>query len=96
MAPTSYAMFWWIGEGPRKAGRVELDDESVSFASTTPLATVERVSFRDVARVLLDRNVLHVERQEKPPVHVGSLDTPGALRELAEVLLTGAAHAKPV
>jgi hypothetical protein len=86
MAPASYAMFWWIGEGTRKAGRVEVDDESVSLSATTPRAAVERIRFRDVARVLLDRNVLRVERQAAPPVHIGSLDTPGALRELADVL----------
>ena len=86
MAPASYAMFWWIGEGPRNAGRVEVGAEAVSFSATTPAAKVERIRFRDVASVLLDRNVLHVERQAEPPVHVGSLDTPGALRELADVL----------
>ena len=86
MAPASYAMFWWIGEGPRNAGRVEVDTESVSFSATTPAAAVERVPFRDVARGLLDRNVLLLERQAEPPVHVGSLDPPGALRELADVL----------
>jgi hypothetical protein len=86
MAPASYAMVWWIGEGPRNAGRVEIDAESVSFSATTPAPVVERVRFRDVARVLLDRNVLHLERQAEPPLRVGSLDTPGALRELADVL----------
>ena len=79
-------MFWWIGEGPRKAGRVEVGAESVSFAATTPAPAVEYVRFRDLARVLLERNLLHLERQAEPPMHVGSLDTPGALRELADVL----------
>jgi hypothetical protein len=86
MAPASYAMFWRIGEGPRNAGRVEVDDEAVSFSATTPASTVERIRFRDLARVLLDRNVLQLERQAAPPVVVGSLDMPGALRELADVL----------
>lgn len=86
MAPASYAMFWWIGENRRNAGRVEVDGDSVSFAATTPAAAVERVRFGEIARVRLERNVLHLERQEEPPVHIGSLDTPGALRELAHVL----------
>jgi hypothetical protein len=89
MAPASYAMFWWIGDGPRSAGRVEVDTDSVSFSATTPASSVERVRFRDVARVLLHRDVLLVERQADPPVRVGSLDTPGALRELADVLSDG-------
>jgi hypothetical protein len=79
-------MFWRIGEGPRNAGRVEVDEEAVCFSATTPAATVERIRFRDLVRVLLDRNMLQLERQAEPPVLVGSLDTPGALRELADVL----------
>lgn len=90
MAPASYAMFWWIGESPRNAGRVEVDGDSVSFAATTTAAAVERVRFDEIARVRLERNVLHLERQQEAPVHIGSLDTPGALRELAHVLADAA------
>lgn len=86
MAPASYAMFWWIGESPRNAGRVEVNGDSVSFSATTPAAAVERIRFGDIAGVRLERSVLHVERRAEPPVHIGSLDTPGALRELADVL----------
>jgi len=91
MAPASYAMYWWIGEGPRSAGRVEVDDDAVSFAATTPEPRVDRVGFRDLSRVNLERGVLHLDRQTDAPMHVGSLDTPGALRELADVL-SHAAH----
>jgi hypothetical protein len=84
-------MFWWIGESSRYAGRVEVDGDSVSFSATTPAPTVERIRFADIARVRLERSVLHLERREAPPVHVGSLDTPGALRELADVI-ADAAH----
>lgn len=91
MAPASYAMFWWVGESARNAGRVEVDADSVAFSATTPAAAVERVSFSDIARVRLERSVLHLERREEPAVHIGSLDTPGALRELADVL-ADAAH----
>jgi hypothetical protein len=94
MAPASYAMFWRIGEGPRNAGRVEVGEEAVSFAATTPAAALERILFQDLSRVLLERNVLHLERGAAPPVHVGSLDTPGALRELADVL-SDAADGRP-
>lgn len=79
-------MFWWIGDGPRSAGRVEVDSESVALAATTPASGLERIRFRDLGRVLLDRGTLHVERRAEPVVHIGSLDTPGALRELAERL----------
>jgi hypothetical protein len=88
-------MFWWIGEGPRSAGRIEVAPDSVSLSATTPGAGVEQISFRDLARVLLERGLLHVERRTLPPVHIGSLDTPGALRELADVL-SDAAHAQAI
>ena len=79
-------MFWWIGDGPRSAGRVELGDASVALAATTPAPSIERIRFGDLARVLLDHGTIHVERRAEPAVHIGSLDTPGALRELAERL----------
>ena len=82
----SYAMFWWVDDGPRSAGRVEVDDESMALASTTPTSVVQRIRFRELGRVLLDRGTLHVERLAEPAVHIRSLDTPGALRELAERL----------
>ena len=84
-------MFWWVGDGPRRAGRVEVGDDSVALRATTPGAHVERIGFRDLARVLLERGLLHIERRSQPAVHIGSLDTPGALRELADVL-SGAAR----
>jgi hypothetical protein len=86
MAPASYAMFWWIGDGPRSAGRVEVDAESMSLSATTPGSAVTQVGFRELVRVLLERGLLHVERRAEPAVHIGSLDTPGALRELADRL----------
>ena len=79
-------MVWWIGNGPRRAGRIEVDGDRVSLAATTPGAPVESIRFRDLVRVLLERSVLHLERSGGEPVHIGSLDTPGALRELADRL----------
>jgi len=74
MTPASYAMFWWMDDGVRRAGRIEFGDDFVSLAATTPHpAEEERIRFRDLASV-------------------GSLDTPGALRELAD-RLSDRAHA---
>jgi hypothetical protein len=83
MAPASYAMFWWIGDGTRRAGRIEVGDDHLDLASTSPTDEVARIGFADVARVLLERGLLHLERRGHTTVHIGSLDTPGALRELA-------------
>ena len=84
MAPASYAMFWWIGDGARRAGRIEFGDDHLDLASTSPTEEVARIGFAEVARVLLDRGLLNLERRGHATVHIGSLDTPGALRELAD------------
>lgn len=79
-------MFWWIGDGPRRAGRIEVGDDHVDLSATSPSAEADIIRFRELARVLLDRGLLHVERRSADTVHIGSLDTPGALRELADRL----------
>ena len=89
MTPASYAMFWWMEGGARRAGRIELGDDFVSLSATTPDPAEERVRFRDLAAVLLDRGLLHLDRGGMPSIHIGSLDTPGALRELADRLSDG-------
>ena len=83
-------MFWSIGEGPRNVGRVELDAETLSLAPTTTSSSVERIRLRDVVGVLLQRGLLQVERRAEPSVRIGSLDTPGTLRELADRLAASA------
>jgi hypothetical protein len=89
MTPASYAMFWWFDEGARRAGRIELGDDFVSLSATTPAEGVDRIGFRELAGIMLDRGLLHLERGGGPTVHIGSLDTPGALRELADRLVNG-------
>jgi hypothetical protein len=89
MTPASYAMFWWMDGGARRAGRIEFGDDFVSLSATTPDPAEERVRFHDLAGVLLDRGLLHLERGGMPSIHIGSLDTPGALRELADRLSDG-------
>ena len=85
MTPASYAMAWQVGDGPRTVGRIELEDDAVALAPSH-CDGVERISFRELAHVLLERGVLHLERTTGVAVHIGSLDHPGALRELAERL----------
>jgi len=79
-------MFWWIGEGPRRVGRVEVHADHLSLSATTPGAEVDRVPFAELTSVLLERSVLHLARDVGEPVCIGSLDTPGALRELSDRL----------
>ena len=89
MAPASYAMFWWVDEGPRAAGRVELSRDHLALAATTPEPIVEHIALGDLVRVLLERGTMHLERRGLPTLHVGSLDRPGALRELHDRLVAG-------
>jgi len=88
VTPASYAMTWQVGDGPRTVGRIEVEDDAVALAASRD--GVERIGFRELARVLLERGVLHLERTTGVAVHIGSLDNPGALRELAERLAAAA------
>ena len=75
-------MFWWIGTVREARAVFELGSESVSLAATSPTAAVERIRFRDLGRVFLDRGRCTSSGSELPSVRIGSLDTPGTLREL--------------
>jgi len=91
MTPASYAMFWWTDDGPKAAGRVELSPQHLALASTTPVPVVEHIALRELARVLIERGTMHLERHGLPTVHVCSLDRPGALRELHDRLVAATA-----
>ncbi len=93
MAPASYAMFWRYDDGPRYAGRVEVGSSSLELESSAPPAAPERVAFAEIARVVLERGQLLLERVGLPELWIGSLDRPGALRELADRLVEATADA---
>lgn len=86
MGKATYAMFWSIGEGPRRAGRVDVGEDAIALSATTPTPDVDWILFEDIGSVVVERGVLHIDRRGEPAVHIGSLDRPGALRELAERL----------
>jgi hypothetical protein len=91
-APT-YAMYWREGDGPRVAGRIEIDGGSVTLEGTVPPVGTRRVGFGDILRVALERNLIRLDRRVDAPLTIGSLDSPGALRELADRLSEAAAAA---
>ncbi|HEY5294336.1 MAG TPA: hypothetical protein VIJ70_02515 [Gaiellaceae bacterium] len=84
MVINSYAMTWWVGDGPRQAGKIELDPSGVALTATTGCARAERIDFDQIVGVVLDRRTLRVRRANAPELRIGSLDTPGTLRELAD------------
>lgn len=93
MVTSSYAMTWRAGDGPRQAGKIELGPGGVELTSTTGRDTAERVDFSQIVDVVLDRRTLRVRRSNGPELRIGSLDTPGTLRELAERVAAAAAAA---
>ncbi len=90
MTYPSYAMFWWSDADRRAAGRVELSTGHVALAATTPFPLVEHIPVDDLRSIELERGTLHLGRLGLPTLHVGSLDGPGALRELHDRLLEAA------
>jgi hypothetical protein len=89
MDATTYAMAWSVGEGPRSAGRIELDADALQLGSRL------RVDLHDVTGVRLQRGVLAVAHVGGEPIHLVSLDRPGTLRELADLLSEATISTRP-
>ena len=79
-------MFWQHDAGQRQVGRVELKDDSLDLEATVPPAPPERIALKDIATVNLSRGSMSLGGRAGPLLTMGSLDRPGALRELAELL----------
>ena len=85
MRHRSYAIWWDDGKGPRRAGKLELG----------PLHALLSGNGRSRLALPLDQIVdiecIHgevlVHREGEPTLRIGSLDAPGALRELASRLV---------
>lgn len=89
MNATTYAMAWSVGEGPRNAGRIELDADALQVGANL------RVDLHDVTDVLLRRGVLLVQRGGGEPLQLVSLDRPGTLHELADLLSEATTTTRP-
>jgi hypothetical protein len=92
---STYAVYWNELDGARFAGRLSLGS---GFAELDGGAgdgrhTQRLIAFDDIASVRYARGLLHVWRRSGPPLRLGSVDRPGALRELAELLQAGVAAA---
>jgi hypothetical protein len=84
----TYAVYWNELDGARFAGRLSL---SASFAELDGGAgdgrrTQRRIRFDEISSVRYERGLLHVWRRSGAPLRFGSVDRPGALRELGERL----------
>jgi len=84
----TYAVYWNELDGARFAGCISLGASSAELAGGTSdgRRTRRRIGFDEIASVRYERGRLHVWRWDGAPVRLGSLDRPGALRELGERL----------
>jgi hypothetical protein len=89
---SSYAVYWNEGEGLRHAGRFELERDHAQLVGQTRNGTRRLVwiFFGEIVSVRYGYGRLRVERRARPALEVGSVDRPGALRELAERLQAAA------
>jgi hypothetical protein len=94
----SYAVFWNDPDGARYAGSICLASESADIegGSSDGRRIVERIAFADIDAVRYERGGLCVWRRGGSPLRLGSVDRPGALRELADRLQSLLAAASSV
>ena len=84
MRRRSYAIWWNEGSGPRHAGKLELGLLHVLLSG----AGKGRVALPldEVTAVRYAGGELTLRRRGGAPIRIGSLDAPGALLELTDVL----------
>jgi hypothetical protein len=89
---SSYAVYWNEGEGLRHAGRFELERDHARLVGRSRNGTsrLVRILFGEIVSVRYGYGRLRVERRAEPALEIGSVDRPGALRELAERLRVAA------
>jgi hypothetical protein len=84
----TYAVYWNDLDGARFAGRISLGSAFAELegGARDGRRTQRRIGFDEIASVCYTRGRLHVWRRCGAPLRFGSVDRPGALRELGERL----------
>jgi hypothetical protein len=85
----SYAVWWREGDGPRHVGKLEVArlHALLSGGGSRRVA----VPLDQITAVEWQRGEVLVRRQAGPALQIGSLDAPGALREVANRLVPSVA-----
>ena len=89
----SYAVWWKEGDGPRHVGKLEvarlhaLLSGGCSRRVAVPLDQITAVEWQ--------RGEVLVTRKGAPALQIGSLDAPGALREVANCLVPSVSSVQP-
>jgi hypothetical protein len=89
---STYAVSWLTSSGTPCAGRLGLDSHGLTLTGATRGSPVRQViAFDEIEDVQVDSGRLRLRKRDGRSLAIGSLDAPGALRELAERLVHGAA-----
>jgi hypothetical protein len=87
MGLKTYAVFWDAPGGVRCAGRLDLYAGGVTLkGAASGVRSEETLELAEITRLQLSGGRLHIKRRGGRPLTIGTLDGPGALRELAEGL----------
>jgi hypothetical protein len=91
MSASTYAVSWLSTAGPC-AGRLGLDRHGLTLTGASRGRPVKQeIGFDEIDGVDVEAGRLQVRKRDGRSLAIGSLDAPGALRELAERLARGAA-----
>jgi hypothetical protein len=83
----SYAVTWNGTDGAPCAGRLDLDSRAANLRGASKGQRAdETVAFGEIDRIAVERGRLHIVRRVGRALAITSLDGPGALRELADLL----------
>jgi hypothetical protein len=80
----SYAVWWTEANGPRYAGKLELGRRHIFLSGAGHGRVAHAVD--DIESVDYRRGELTLNMRPGEPLRIGSLDAPGALREVAGYL----------
>ena len=95
MRERTYAVYWNEPDGPRYAGRIALGPSfaELSGGAAYGKRSLHRIFFNEIESVGYERGRLELRRRAGVPIRIGSIDGPGALRELADRLQAALAPA---
>ena len=88
MSEPTYAVYWSESGGPRYAGRIRFGPSFVELAGTAAggRRSLARIPFGELASTCYEQGRLSLERRRGTRLEIGSVDSPGALREAADRL----------
>jgi hypothetical protein len=84
MRRSSYAIWWHEGNGPKNVGKLEIAPLHALLSGNGSRRLA--VPLDDITAVEYRRGEVRIDRRGTTPLHIGSLDAPGTLLELAHSL----------